>query len=372
MAAEEQQDAHAGKQQDSHAPEQVADPVSGAQQLKQDSKLAAKVKQLEQELSTTTAERDDIQLQRQRVTKYDLWMETGGPPGYYHLAENYRKIRWVLELYLAPRVPWSSLGPDTGDKLLLWTPKAKQFLDSDDETARVVFEAWIWHVLDDHVFSNTKGPWVGEVWNAYAKLERLGACNCDTDTDWNLRFHEWRNFTLGMIQDTKTMPPFTRRDPRLVVEALNQELRPFFQTQEGRTDAERDKIFSSIARIAVETDLAMQFDRTEWSVSFGHPETGALVGFPFDHRFMKNGIIAYSLDKEKTDGMLVDLVTSPVAVQRGLDRGYAYHTTTYVSRTLMSVIVDMDSRPKKAEGTSSGGGGDTGASGTLEDGDAAP
>ena len=97
------------------------------------------------------------------------------------------------------------------------------------------------------------------------------------------------------------MPPFTRRDPRLVVEALNQELRPFFQTQEGRTDAQRDKDFSSIAGIAVETDLAMQFDRTEWFVSFGHPETGALLGFPFEHRFMKNGIIAYSLDEEKSE-----------------------------------------------------------------------
>jgi hypothetical protein len=72
------------------------------------------------------------------------------------------------------------------------------------------------------------------------------------------------------------------------------------------------------------------------------------------------------------DGMLVDLVTSPVAVQRGLDRGYAYHNTTYVSRTLMSVIVGMDSRPKQAEGTSSGAGGGAGASGTREHGGAAP
>jgi hypothetical protein len=104
-----------------------------------------------------------------------------------------------------------------------------------------------------------------------------------------------------MIQDTKMMPPFTRRDPRPVVEALDRELRPFFQTQEGRTDAERDDIFSRIAKIAVETDLAMQFDRVEWSVSFGHPETGALLGFPFDHRFMKNGIIAYSVDDKESE-----------------------------------------------------------------------
>jgi hypothetical protein len=220
MVAEEQQDAHVPKQQDAHAGEQQpeqqdahageepAEPVSGTQQLRQGSELAARVKQLEQELSTMTAKRDDVQLQLHRATKYDLWLETGGPPDYYHLAENYRymcaaiarpipyyhglgppggtvesnweiltcKIRWVSEMYLAPRVPWSSLGPDTRDKLLLWTPKAQQFLDSDDEEARVVFEAWIWHVLDDYVFSNTKGPWVGELWNAYAKLERLGAC----------------------------------------------------------------------------------------------------------------------------------------------------------------------------------------------------
>ncbi|KAH6612244.1 hypothetical protein B0J18DRAFT_494808 [Chaetomium sp. MPI-SDFR-AT-0129] len=404
-------------QQNSAPPEQPAEPSSGAQQLEQESELTSRVRQLEQALSVVTAEREDLQtklrqdselapkieqleqelavvaaerqdyrMKYHEATQYQAWLTCGplsrsipnkgrlyramsalaAEPVYYipgigntavFMTELWKKlicdIRWVSELFLPSRVSWDSFSPEAKEKLLLWTPKAAEFLDSDDESARVVFEAWIWHILYDNVLSDLKGPWLAKHWELYDELERTIsqlAGNRDTDSRENIRYHIWRNLTLGLIQTIeKPASCWTRKDPRLVIDIIMEELGPFFRLREHGTDADLDKQLLRIAKFALEVDMAKHFTRAEWIINFGHPETGALFGFPFDHRFMKNGVIMWSTSDEETDGIPVDLITSPTVVMRGIEHGFAFHDVWRDDRLFMHGIVDMTFRaPRRA------------------------
>ncbi|KAK4139667.1 uncharacterized protein C8A04DRAFT_32844 [Dichotomopilus funicola] len=192
----------------------------------------------------------------------------------------------------------------------------------DDESARVVFEAWIWHILYGNVLSDLQDPWLAKHWELYDELERAISRNRDTDSRENIRYHIWRNLTLGLIQTIEKLGWFwTRKDPRLVIDIIMEELGPFFRLREHGTYADLDKELLRIAKSALEVDMAKHFTRAEWIISFGHPETGALFGIPFDHRFMKNVVIMWSTSDEETDDIPVDLVTSPTVVMRGIEHG---------------------------------------------------
>lgn len=72
--------------------------------------------------------------------------------------------------------------------------------------------------------------------------------------------------------------PETRVSPDVIVKALNDELGPVFR-QIPQPELEKD--LSLIAKRAVEADLCMHLDRSDWTVISCHPDTGAMFGFPF-------------------------------------------------------------------------------------------
>jgi hypothetical protein len=61
----------------------------------------------------------------------------------------------MLVLGLAP---WGELAPATRERLMMWSPVAKQLWESEFEGHReALVRAWIWHYLDDNFFSFSGG-----------------------------------------------------------------------------------------------------------------------------------------------------------------------------------------------------------------------
>jgi hypothetical protein len=61
----------------------------------------------------------------------------------------------MLVLGLAP---WGELAPATRERLMTWSPVAKQLWESEFEGHReALVRAWIWHYLDDNFFSFSEG-----------------------------------------------------------------------------------------------------------------------------------------------------------------------------------------------------------------------
>jgi hypothetical protein len=84
----------------------------------------------------------------------------------------------------------------------------------------------------------------------------------------------------------------TGDDGRLSIESavhdLKDELGPILDLKEGPSRLGVDERLRNIAKYAVEADFRMQFDRTDWTVIWRHPD-GAEYGFPFDATKRKDG-----------------------------------------------------------------------------------
>lgn len=88
------------------------------------------------------------------------------------------EVSHLAESYFPHPLCWGSLSPTLQEKLLRLTPKVKQYLEHD-YMGTFIFQAWIWHALDEKVFSKGNGPWVGEHWAAYSQLQSLAGRMCD-------------------------------------------------------------------------------------------------------------------------------------------------------------------------------------------------
>jgi hypothetical protein len=77
-------------------------------------------------------------------------------PGRYPLSGSIRSTAGSMRvLGLAP---WGELAPATRERLMTWSPVAKQLWGSEFEGHReALVRAWIWHYLDDNFFSFSGG-----------------------------------------------------------------------------------------------------------------------------------------------------------------------------------------------------------------------
>lgn len=77
---------------------------------------------------------------------------------------------------------WENLGADTQNKLSSWCPKAKKMLESSPWQWPLLHRAWIWHILDENLFSamGTGKVWRNELWESYHKLHDAFQGECYT------------------------------------------------------------------------------------------------------------------------------------------------------------------------------------------------
>ncbi|KAK4154801.1 hypothetical protein C8A00DRAFT_32396 [Chaetomidium leptoderma] len=192
-----------------------------------------------------------------------------------------REVEYVATFYFPERVSWDSIKPATQEKLICLAPKAKLYLESNKLQARHLFRAWMWQVLDQHLFSKEAGPWLGEHWEAYSQLRRVTSpLATPADTEWAIRYHIWRNLTVGLI--CQVTGDKSRASVESVVQILKDELSPLLRVPEELSQSKLDEKLGRIAECALEADLCMHLDRTDWAVIRRHPDTSTEYGFPFE------------------------------------------------------------------------------------------
>ncbi len=115
--------------------------------------------------------KDDVQKASDSILRYSRMLAPSEPLGTsteylqrsYECLDNH--INTLISTFLWHPVPWENLRPQHQEKLKHWTPKARQFMMTHPT---VMFRAWIWHLLDDFVFSadpsvkwqgDESGPW---------------------------------------------------------------------------------------------------------------------------------------------------------------------------------------------------------------------
>jgi hypothetical protein len=83
-------------------------------------------------------------------------------------------VRAFVTNCFAPSCSWESLDETTRAKLTALTPKAAMFAESKAfRCARSLFEAWIWRILYDNLFSpDCVDKWLGEEWASFGRIQR--------------------------------------------------------------------------------------------------------------------------------------------------------------------------------------------------------
>ena len=80
------------------------------------------------------------------------------------VQESYECLQKAIHDFAAgffPTVTWAQLSPDEQSKVKAWAPRAEQFMESQ-RGRQALFQAWLWHILDDNIFSaNPSTKWQG-------------------------------------------------------------------------------------------------------------------------------------------------------------------------------------------------------------------
>lgn len=193
----------------------------------EEAKMASRIRQLEDQLSSTEAELNETKallkgaiseqpelVRTDELAPYRRGMSYYGarPVVNLHGFGNTGRVVDIwkylmddidyLSVYFFPdQISWESLTPAIQEKLVAWAPKSRQYLESAPRRrSHVIFEAWIWHILYENIFSKAEGPWLGEHWEAYSMLRRLGARKptlidlsfLHSSSPYTLSFARWR------------------------------------------------------------------------------------------------------------------------------------------------------------------------------------
>lgn len=73
---------------------------------------------------------------------------------------------------------WEKLDTNVREKLSSFTPKADRFFRGGSIVARLLFQAWTWHLLIEHVFSEGGSKRRSKHWEAFALLRDFCKSKC--------------------------------------------------------------------------------------------------------------------------------------------------------------------------------------------------
>ncbi|KAI3316701.1 hypothetical protein HD806DRAFT_552086 [Xylariaceae sp. AK1471] len=287
--------------------------------------------------------------------------------------------------------PWDKLKPDDQSKLNRWTPDARLLIESE-RGYQFIFQAWIWHILDDEVFSadpTTKWQDQGDGFEAVRLLSQFIDCILrpkDADDDNNetrlsmkdhpmwhrAEYNKWRSVSAELA--LKKSPGRLSIDKHYVMKRVDSNLGYLMKSFEGGGN-----VLRNIGLMAADYDTAMLITRLKpmlvWTDPLKQNEQTASYGFPFitkddpererlgaadgngkwqQIRMVAKACAADSIDivelQATSEGKPVQLVISPGVVTRGCERmtnhkleGCDWHMIYW--RYYMQVLVPGSFRP---------------------------
>lgn len=114
---------------------------------------------------------------KEHFSRTIVWSHYGGWQPHLSMDKTWERLSGCISsLVQIPKTTqaWDSLCPDIQKKLRSWTPKAEEFWGSE-LGAQKLFMAWIWHILDDNIFSRRSADikWAAPHWQAHGLLHDL-------------------------------------------------------------------------------------------------------------------------------------------------------------------------------------------------------
>ncbi|KAK3897563.1 hypothetical protein C8A05DRAFT_38879 [Staphylotrichum tortipilum] len=223
----------------------------------------------------------------------------------------------LVSRYFFREVPWRTLDVKTREKLLSWAPKSEFYLQ-DPETARTIFEGWIWRLLVNRVFLTHDG----ELWDGFGPFMDKFALEHLHRPSW-FGVHT----LFGAKQDIREWRALTAK---LLQLATGHEYRFEFGL------AERDTMINEIDRWTLKADYWFHISPQSWDISFTDPETGRASGFPYlappddrdgysEGRCIMVAHVSQSVNRMYKFGCPVDHVVRPLLVGEGMIPGRMAH-----------------------------------------------
>ncbi|KAI0399343.1 hypothetical protein F4802DRAFT_610935 [Xylaria palmicola] len=196
--------------------------------------------------------------------------------------------------------PWDKLKPDHQVKLKRWTPDARLLIESEPGYS-LIFRAWIWHILDDGVFSadpKTKWQDYGDGYEAVKLfsqfLDIIQNTNDNNDCTgiskvkdhpmwYTSEYNKWRSVTAELALHKSYKQATIHRDyvGKLIDSNLGYLMKPF--RNHGRS-THQERIGDLAAGYDVTLLICRVKPRLVWTDPFKQDEQGVLYGFPFTNK----------------------------------------------------------------------------------------
>ncbi|GAP83027.2 hypothetical protein SAMD00023353_0400180 [Rosellinia necatrix] len=241
------------------------------------------------------------------------------------------EIEKIAESWFEP-TPWDTLKTSDQVKLNRWASNAKLLIESEPGYP-LIFQAWIWHILDDEVFSaDPKTKWqdcgdgyeaaklfsqllaiVQEPENTNGRNNRPRTSKIEDYPMWkSAAYNKWRSasaeIALHSCTNNKTI------DPDCVLKVIHSNLGYLMKPLRYRPSSLKE---SRLARLAVAYDSFLLVSRVKprlvWTDPFQQDEQGVLYGFSFTN----------TLNRE-----------SEFMTHNEIERGHVYETRMEVERDI--------------------------------------
>ncbi|KAF4949558.1 hypothetical protein FGADI_8856 [Fusarium gaditjirri] len=256
--------------------------------------------------------------------------------------------------------PWDSLEESLQQKFLGYAPNIQELFDVPD-MAPLVFQRWLWEVIDENFFSKKSKDivWASSYWEAQGTIERYlqgmeedmaavvkipnrHSTDKTTEHDFSYEdeiashmFPHWRYTTMQFYMSLKDSPQSSQRiDPSCVVPIIAKALGQYFP-QEPEEEAMKIEYLTTLENLGnavVKMDFFFSANLTSLSHVFHHPITQQACAFPYSSKLEGvRGVCMRAIDGSDTDsGRAVDLVVEPMLQRRGDPAGFDYNVKTAV------------------------------------------
>ncbi|CAH0020921.1 unnamed protein product [Clonostachys rhizophaga] len=219
---------------------------------------------------------DRLDMQHSRVR--DLWVSL-------RCNISYLVKEWMPERYL-----WEDLSEESQKEIGSWACNAKVHIEHDEkEHLNALFEGWIFHLLYENLFSrDCHDKWSSPDWTMFGQLQRIYSNHAensdDADSPFNIRFHNWRRISSGMLFDMHKDAWHT--EPGRLYNILAKHLEPLFlsESRVRAPDKTSHEYLEWMVYEAIKLDALMINSPISLTMKMRDPATGKVNGFPLAGR----------------------------------------------------------------------------------------
>ncbi|CAH0017960.1 unnamed protein product [Clonostachys rhizophaga] len=260
--------------------------------------------------------------EKQRARIYDEWhLRLHRPDSIFREVWNILTTRvWLLAHdNFPPSYMWKDLSKENQAEIEVWASHAQEWMESSERLrAQCFFEAWIFRLLYDHLFSpECQDKWSCEMWKIYGQQQYALRGYLDgpdseegMNSNFNVRFHNWRSMTAEM-----TLHATGRRwhtEPSRLKDILLDRLGPLMSDPRRPFPKNLDKNLYGIVHFAIELDLLMIYSSLWLKLEMKVPNMSVIKDFAYDYKDMATHGCFYSPSKAaKSISQTVDFISQP-------------------------------------------------------------